>query len=553
MIFFLIAVLAGVLTVLAPCILPLLPIVIGSSENEGRRISRRSLVVVGSLSVSVILFTLLLKASTLLIDIPQTFWNVFSGTVIVLVGLAIVFPSLWARVPYVQKLSIISNKAIGTGYQKKNYSGDALIGLALGPVFTTCSPTYLFIIATILPAGFLAGFIYLLGFTIGLAISLLLIAYFGGQLVNRIVNHMGVAHRIKQIFGALIILVGIAILTGYDKKIETAILDVGYGATINFEESLIERLAPHRSTSRIVMPIGEPIIDVPIALGRHFPQTDFSKADPKLEHAISGGPGKDGIPAIDQPRFVSLSVFTHPDNVQAVVLVGENVTKVYPYNILTWHEIVNDEIDRTPVAVTFCPLCGSAIVFNRTLPDGSITTLGVSGSLLESNMIMYDRVTESLWQQSTGGTLAGFFHPSELSLEPFQLLTMGDIRKIYPDALVLSEDTGHLRDYGRNPYAGYEDDNRFVFEPSGIDTSFPPKTIMAVFRSEEVTLTVPWLKLREAGSTEVSSGNKSFTLTVSEVGELTISDNLNTLYPFYFEMWFSVAVQNPESLIVINP
>ncbi len=250
MVFFLIAVLAGILTVLAPCILPLLPIVIGSSETEGRRISRRSLVVVGSLSVSVVLFTLLLKASTLLIDITQMFWSVFSGTVIVLVGLAIVFPSLWARIPFVQKLNILSNKAVGTGYQKKNYYGDALIGLALGPVFTTCSPTYLFIIATILPAGFVVGFVYLLGFTLGLAISLLLIAYFGGQLVNKISSHMGATNRIKQIFGVLIILVGVAILTGYDKKLETAILDAGYGATINFEESLIERFAPKKNVEK---------------------------------------------------------------------------------------------------------------------------------------------------------------------------------------------------------------------------------------------------------------------------------------------------------------
>lgn len=250
MIFFLIAVLAGILTVLAPCILPLLPIVIGSSETEGRRISSKALVVIGSLSVSVVLFTLLLKASTLLIDIPQSFWSVFSGTIIVLVGLAIVFPSLWARIPFVQKLSILGNIAIGTGYRQKNYSGDALIGLALGPVFTTCSPTYLFIIATILPAGFVAGFVYLLGFTLGLSISLLLIAYFGGQLVNKITAHLGATNHVKQIFGVLIILVGVAIFTGYDKKLETAILDAGYGATINFEESLIERFAPKENLEK---------------------------------------------------------------------------------------------------------------------------------------------------------------------------------------------------------------------------------------------------------------------------------------------------------------
>jgi hypothetical protein len=183
----------------------------------------------------------------------------------------------------------------------------------------------------------------------------------------------------------------------------------------------------------------EPSGTIPITLVRYFPNTDFSQADPALANAISGGPGKDGIPAIDNPTFVPLREFDRPDDVQAIVLVGLNETKVYPYNILTWHEIVNDVIDDTPVAITFCPLCGSAIVFNRKLPDGNVSWLGVSGSLLESNMIMFDRTTENLWQQSTGRTLAGSFHPAKLALEPFQLLTLGEIRNTYPDALVLSE------------------------------------------------------------------------------------------------------------------
>src|SRR3989344_1382586 len=244
MVFLGISILAGVFTVFAPCILPLLPVVVGASETNSQHISKRAFVVIGSLSVSVIFFPLPLKASTLLIDIPQTFWSLFSGSIIVLVGLAIVFPSFWTKVPYVNKISLISNKAVGTGYQKKSYTGDMLIGLALGPVFTTCSPTYLFIIATALPATFFAGFIYLLGFTLGLAVSLLLIAYFGQQIVNKITAHMQTTGTIKKVFGVIIILVGIAVLTGYDKKIETFILDSGYGATIQLENNLIESYAP---------------------------------------------------------------------------------------------------------------------------------------------------------------------------------------------------------------------------------------------------------------------------------------------------------------------
>ncbi|TSC66417.1 MAG: hypothetical protein CEO22_104 [Candidatus Berkelbacteria bacterium Gr01-1014_85] len=244
MIFFLISILAGIMTVLAPCILPLLPIVIGASATEDRHLSRRSLLVIGSLSFSVIIFTLILKASTLLIQIPTMFWTLFSGTIIILVGLAIIFPSMWSKIPWVQGLSRLSNQALASGHQKKSDTGDIMIGLALGPVFTTCSPTYIFIIATILPSGFLTGFIYLLGFTLGLAISLLLIAYLGRQLINKITSRMSTTNLVKQIFGILIVIVGLAIMTGYDKKLEAAILDSGYGATIHFEESLIEKFAP---------------------------------------------------------------------------------------------------------------------------------------------------------------------------------------------------------------------------------------------------------------------------------------------------------------------
>ncbi|MDA1335239.1 MAG: DUF3179 domain-containing (seleno)protein [bacterium] len=547
MIFFLISVLAGILTVLAPCILPLLPIIIGSSETKRHRVSRRSLVVIGSLSVSVVLFTLLLKASTLLIDIPQTFWNMFSGTIIVLVGLAIVFPSLWSRIPFVQKLSNLSNKAIGTGYQKKNYSGDALIGLALGPVFTTCSPTYLFIIATILPAGFVAGIIYLLGFTFGLAISLFLIAYFGGQLVNKITSHMGAVGSVKQIFGVLIILVGVAILTGYDKKLQTAILDSGYGATINFEESLIERFAP-KTESALEKSSS---VNIPGNLKRAFSKTEWSFVNPNIEKALSGGPGKDGIPSIDNPRFLPIDTFKHPDTVQAIVLKDGEDIKVYPYNILIWHEIVNDTVAGVPVAVTFCPLCGSAIVYDRRV-EGETLTFGVSGFLLESNLIMFDRVHESLWQQSTGRVLAGRDLNIELSLAPFQLMTMGEVKKMYQNALVLSEDTGHRRDYGSNPYSGYEDSEGYVFPPSREDLRYPSKTIFVVFRFEGNIVGAPYLVFSDGTTFETNVERENITFMRS--GDLfTITDSKGRELPFYFEMWFSFITQHGEKAIIFNP
>lgn len=240
---------------LAPCILPLLPIVIGTAEAGTRGLSRRSLTVIGSLSVSVIVFTLLLKASTLLIAIPQSFWQYFSGTMIMLVGLMMLFPTIWTKLPFVSRVSISSNKAVGAGYQKNSVTGDVLIGAALGPVFTTCSPTYLFIIATILPASFAIGLFYLAGFVIGLAIALFLIAYFGERITSALGKRMQTTENIKRGFGVLILIVGIAIMTGLDKKLETAILDTGYGATIEFENVLLEKFTSDTTMKTQVQPI----------------------------------------------------------------------------------------------------------------------------------------------------------------------------------------------------------------------------------------------------------------------------------------------------------
>jgi peptide methionine sulfoxide reductase msrA/msrB len=293
MVFFIISVLAGIFTVLAPCILPLLPVVIGAGEEGSRGISKRAITVISSLSLSIIVFTLLLKATTLFIDIPQIFWTSFSGSVIILVGITIVFPLFWAKIPYVNKLSIASNKAVGTGYQKKSYKGDMLIGLALGPVFTTCSPTYLFIIATVLPATFIVGFIYLLGFTLGLAISLLLIAYFGQQIVNKISSHMQATGTIKKIFGVLIILVGIAVLTGYDKKIETLILDSGYGATIQLEDSLIERFAPKNDSIQEKSSVNNLYETITLAGGCFWCTEAYFQEEAGVIDAVSGYAGGD--------------------------------------------------------------------------------------------------------------------------------------------------------------------------------------------------------------------------------------------------------------------
>ncbi len=234
-----IAFIAGVLTVLAPCILPLLPVVVGSSLSGRSRATPYT--VVGSLAVSVILFTYLLKASSALIMVPQAFWEYLSGGIILFFGLTLLFPALWERLPVVARLSAGSNKLVGSGYQRKSVLGDVLIGAALGPVFSTCSPTYFVILASVLPASFLLGTAYLLAYVAGLSLVLLLIALLGQRFADRLTDLADPHSRLKRGIGVLFVVLGLLIITGYEAQIERAILDSGFLDVTKVEQVLLEK------------------------------------------------------------------------------------------------------------------------------------------------------------------------------------------------------------------------------------------------------------------------------------------------------------------------
>ncbi len=187
-------------------------------------------------------------------------------------------------------------------------------------------------------------------------------------------------------------------------------------------------------------------------------KTDFSKISVPVSEIVSGGPPKDGIPAIDEPKFESLTEANQwlgdTDPVVLVEYGGE--VKAYPLAILIWHEIVNDNVGGLPVAVTFCPLCNTALVFDRRVA-GQTLDFGTTGRLRHSDLIMYDRQTETWWQQAVGVAIVGELLDTMLELVPANTFAWETVKALYPDALVLSRDTGHRRDYGRNPYVGYDD------------------------------------------------------------------------------------------------
>lgn len=232
--------LAGILTVLAPCILPILPVIIGTAAAKRSRLT--PYIVVASLSVSIIVFTFLLKVSTAFITIPNAFWTYLSGGILLLFGLTLTFPKLWASLPGIGKLSTSSNKLLGSGFQKKSFWGDVLVGAALGPIFSTCSPTYFVILVTVLPASFFLGTVYLLAYVLGLALVLLGIALLGERLTRRLESWSNPDGWFKRGLGIVFIALAITIMLGLDKKIETVILDSGYFDITKIEQSLLDNM-----------------------------------------------------------------------------------------------------------------------------------------------------------------------------------------------------------------------------------------------------------------------------------------------------------------------
>jgi len=258
MILLLISFAAGLLTVLAPCVLPLLPVIVGGSVRGGGRSYRRALTVTFALALSVVLFTLLIKASTVFIAIPQLFWKLFSGGIVLLFGLVTLFPGVWDKIPYMARASVGSNKLLGSGYTRHDVWGDVIVGAALGPVFSTCSPTYFLVLATVLPQHFFVGLVYLISYAVGLSAALLFISFVGQRLLEKI-GTLADPHSIfKKVLGGVFLVVGIAIISGADKQFETFLLNAGIFDITKVEQQLLRFApAPTSVTAPLQAPLGE--------------------------------------------------------------------------------------------------------------------------------------------------------------------------------------------------------------------------------------------------------------------------------------------------------
>ncbi len=226
--------------------------------------------------------------------------------------------------------------------------------------------------------------------------------------------------------------------------------------------------------------------------------TDFSRHSVPLSEFASGGPGRDGIPPIDDPKFVSQAAADEwlADREPVLVVELGGLARAYPVQILTWHEIVNDDFVGHPIAVTFCPLCNSSLVFDRRV-DGRELTFGTTGNLRNSDLVMWDRQTESWWQQFTGEAIVGGLTGERLEALTSQTVSWKDFREKFPGGDVLSRDTGFDRDYGRNPYERYDrpDDQPFLFDREADDRLPAKERVAAVFVGDAVVV-VPFSRLR---------------------------------------------------------
>jgi Protein of unknown function (DUF3179) len=296
-------------------------------------------------------------------------------------------------------------------------------------------------------------------------------------------------------------------------------------------------------------------------------RTDFSKRSVSLDEFMSGGPAKDGIPAVDDPKFVAVEDADFLEDREPVIeLVLDGDARAYPIQILIWHEIVNDVVAGVPVAVTFCPLCNTAIAFGRRL-DRQTLDFGTTGYLRESDLVMYDRQTESWWQQFGGEALVGELTGARLEQLPSRIVAWADFRREHAGGKVLSRDTGFARPYGENPYVGYDSvDSSPIFPTRNADDKrLPPKERVAFIERDEEAVVVPFSTLREKKVVRVEIGGRKLLVRwrpglASSLDEAEIAAGRDTgavevrqggrLVSFDQPFWFAVAAFRPDIRIV---
>jgi hypothetical protein len=284
---------------------------------------------------------------------------------------------------------------------------------------------------------------------------------------------------------------------------------------------------------------------------------DFSRHSIPLNEILGGGPSKDGIPAIDRPRFVGASKASRTfleDGDRVIAMVVNGKKKAYPIKILNWHEIVNDRIGGRHVVVTFCPLCGTGMVFDANAA-GRRLNFGVSGLLYQSDVLLYDRQTESLWSQIKQEAVTGKLTGTRLQLLPSTQTTWGAWREQHPDTFVLSTQTGYSRDYERDPYEDYYTSRKVMFQVGKLNPRYHPKEQVIGVELDGLTKAYPFSELARVKSPfKDTIGKKTVTVTFDSNSQTaTIKDAAGNELPSVVGFWFAWYVFHKDTQVYTVP
>ena len=307
-----------------------------------------------------------------------------------------------------------------------------------------------------------------------------------------------------------------------------------------------------RRFARIIYSIIILLMMMPVDAAREmngFKLTDALISSRKIK---SGGPPKDGIPALFAPKFLAADEASYLDAEERVLGVAYNgITKAYPIKILNYHEIVNDRFGDIAVAVTFCPLCGTGMVFASNVGKNNALIFGVSGLLYNSDVLLYDRNTESLWSQIMGEAVAGKLKGSKLKQLPALHTTFTNWKEKYPDSKVLSTDTGYRRNYRDSPYKGYERSKRLWFQVSHkAPAKYHPKEQVMGVEIDGMFKAYPFVELSKQGRasfTDEVGGQKLVVFWNEESKTAYIENEQETVLPSTIGFWFAWYTFHPET------
>lgn len=278
---------------------------------------------------------------------------------------------------------------------------------------------------------------------------------------------------------------------------------------------------------------------------------DLSQHSVPLEKIVSGGPGKDGIPAIIEPKFIQASnVSFLQDDDRILGLYEGSQTKAYPIKILNWHEIVNDKVGDKPVVISYCPLCGTGMAFQAVI-HGEDASFGVSGLLYQSDLLMYDHQTDSLWSQVSMEAVAGPLTGARLTPLPLVHTTWRDWKTTHPSTLVLSMETGSSRDYSRDPYGNYDQIRDLMFDVDHFDPSYHPKEWIVGIEIQGSFKAYAFSELERTDGTVTDRLNGQ-TLRIHfnrEARSASVSDEQGKVLPSVMAYWFAWYTFHPKTQV----